>query len=45
MPSADETVFRGPRHDRIHDEMLARLRRLEDPAGARIERKPLYKKE
>ncbi len=30
MPRSDETVFRGPRHDRIHDEMLARLRALED---------------
>jgi hypothetical protein len=30
MPRSDETVFRGHRHDRIHDEMLARLRRLED---------------
>lgn len=30
MPRSDETVFRGHRHDRIHDDMLARLRALED---------------
>jgi hypothetical protein len=30
MPRSDETVFRGRRHDRIHDQMLSRLRALED---------------
>src|SRR5436190_10375601 len=30
MPRSDEAVFRGPRHHRIHDEMLWRLRALED---------------
>jgi len=30
MPRSDETVFRGRRHERIHEDMLARLRGLED---------------
>jgi hypothetical protein len=30
MPRSDETVFTGSRHERAHDEMLARLRALED---------------
>jgi hypothetical protein len=30
MPRSDETVFTGSRHERVHDEMLARLRALED---------------
>ena len=30
MPRWEETVFRGARHKRIHDDMLARLRAVED---------------
>jgi hypothetical protein len=30
MPRSEETVFTGSRNERAHDEMLARLRALED---------------
>ena len=30
MPSSSETVFQGSRHERIHEQMLGRLRSLED---------------
>jgi hypothetical protein len=38
MPSATETVFRGPTHDRIHDDMLERLRVLRHDEGGLRER-------
>lgn len=38
MPSANETVFQGPMHDRIHEQMLARLRALEDDRAGISER-------
>jgi hypothetical protein len=38
MPRASESVFRGHRHQRIHEEMLGRLRTLEDDDAAIAER-------